>query len=129
MHNRRLFFAQAIVILGIGAIHILAIKWYLYWQFIWLDLPVHFLGGLWISLLSVYILQRFSREVRLLEVLVWVLLVSVAWELFELWGGIPMEDNFALDTSIDLVMDTLGGLAGFSWARRYATAVQTGHEE
>lgn len=122
MSDRRLLYAVALLIASIAVIHIASLQWYLYWQFVWLDVPVHFLGGVWIALFVIWVLGRIGRSPGLLEIVVWVALVGVAWELFELWGGIPMEDNFAFDTALDLLMDLIGACVGFAWARRLLRA-------
>ena len=45
------------------------------------------------------------------------MVIGVAWEVFEIFAGIPREANFAFDTSLDLTMDFIGALAGFALAR------------
>ncbi len=121
MPERRLFYIQAILIVMVGFVHIIALKLYLYWQFVWLDVFVHFFGALWIALAAVWILTALRRPVSFLRVFVVLALVSVGWELFELWGGIPREANFAFDTTIDLLSDALGGIVGYFAARRMIT--------
>lgn len=113
----RLFFIQASLIAIVGAIHITALRLYLYWLFPWLDVFVHFFGAMWVALAAVWILAMMKRAPSFVVVFTLVVLVSIGWELFEIWGGIPREANFAFDTTIDLIMDTLGGVSGFFFAR------------
>ena len=120
MHYRALFFLQAAVILVIGVVHVAALRWSLYWHFIWLDLPMHFLGGAWVALISVWFLGLRHYRVRFFPILFAVLLVGIGWEIFEHLAGVPVEDNFVLDTSLDLFMDLFGGICGFLLARRLA---------
>jgi hypothetical protein len=49
-----------------------------------------------------------------------VIVMSLAWEIFELAAGVPIEENFALDTAIDLTMDVFGGIVGYAIARQLA---------
>lgn len=118
MPERRLFFIQAMLIAMVGSVHIIALRLYLYWQFVWLDVFVHFFGALWVALAAVWILTVLGRHVSFPRVFAILAIVSVGWELFELWGGIPREANFAFDTTIDLLSDTLGGIVGYLVAQR-----------
>ncbi|HWO07599.1 MAG TPA: hypothetical protein VNM40_03370 [Candidatus Paceibacterota bacterium] len=122
MKNTRLFILQALVVALIAAVHITALQWSLYWHYVWLDVPVHFAGGLWIALITSWFLLRTRTTAEMKTVFAVVILVSVAWEIFELAAGVPIEENFALDTSIDLTMDILGGLCGFFVAHKVADA-------
>ena len=42
-----------------------------------------------------------------------VLLVAVSWEVFELSIGYPIDDQYALDTALDLIMGLTGGYIGY----------------
>jgi hypothetical protein len=117
MPYSRLFFLQAAVIATIGATHLAALQWYLYWHLPWLDVPVHFLGGMWIALAAAFIFVRITNVIRADAVFASVAFLGIAWEVFEMWAGIPREANFIFDTSLDLCMDALGGICGFVIAR------------
>lgn len=116
MHT--LFILQAFLIAIVGAIHITALRLYLYWLFPWLDIFVHFFGALWVSLAAVWVLTVFHRRTPFMRAFFILVVVSVGWELFEFWGGIPREANFVFDTSLDLLMDALGGILGYFVAER-----------
>lgn len=122
MPFRTLFFLQAAVLALVGAVHVVAIQYYLYWHYIWLDIPVHFLGGVWAALVALWFIAAFGLPQRVLLVMAAVLAISIGWEVFEVMAGVPMEANFALDTSIDLTMDTLGAVLGFFLGRRLVRA-------
>lgn len=111
---RHIFFIQAFLIALIGAIHILALKLYLYWLFPWLDVFMHFGGAMWVALAAMWLFSSVHRKLTFMRVLIIIIAVSVGWELFELWGGIPREANFAFDTSLDLLMDVVGGITGYA---------------
>ncbi|OHB19781.1 MAG: hypothetical protein A2854_03990 [Parcubacteria group bacterium RIFCSPHIGHO2_01_FULL_56_18] len=115
---RTLFILQAVLIAIVGAVHIIALRLYLYWLFPWLDTFVHFAGALWVALAAVWLLAALHQQTSFIRILVILVLVSIGWELFEFWGGIPREANFAFDTSLDLLMDSLGGISGYLLARR-----------
>lgn len=116
----KLFIAQALVLAGIAVVHIAALQWYLYWHFVWLDVPVHFAGGVWLALMGSWILLRAGQEMRVETVFSIVVVLSIAWEIFELAAGIPREANFLFDTVLDLTMDMAGAILGFLLARALA---------
>ncbi|OGG57672.1 hypothetical protein A2765_06050 [Candidatus Kaiserbacteria bacterium RIFCSPHIGHO2_01_FULL_56_24] len=118
MPGRRLFFAQAALLASIAVVHIIALQFYLYWHFPLLNRIVHFAGGLWTALLLVWLLRFRRHEPRLFKIVLGAFLIGVAWEIFEVAIGMTRDsDNYALDTTLDLLMDTLGGFGGFFVAR------------
>lgn len=119
MTSRSLFFAQFFVLALVGAIHVTALVHSLYWLFPWLDLPVHLLGGMWVALLGAWCARQSGVRYRFLVALVGVLVVGAGWEIFEVLVGIPREANYAFDTSLDFVMDILGGALGYFLARLF----------
>lgn len=108
---------SSITILGIT--HFVALEFYLYWKYLWLDLPMHALGGIVVAL-GIFALPLLSF-IRLPErylspsfVLTGVLIVGLIWELFEIAIGIPLiEEGFEIDILADLTMDILGGAIGY----------------
>jgi hypothetical protein len=115
---RRLFIIQTILIASLGAVHITALQLHLYWHFPWLDIFAHFFGGLWVAFAAIWLLRAVHEKTPFGLIFFILTMVSIGWELFELWGGIPREANFAFDTSLDLFMDALGGISGYFLARR-----------
>lgn len=91
-----------------------AIEEHIFWVFVWFDVFMHFLGGLALGVLGVGLL----KERRVVLFAVGLAVAFVAWEVVEYVWGVPREANYALDTSIDFVMDTLGALVAFGVARR-----------
>jgi len=47
--------------------------------------------------------------------LISIFVVGVGWELFELWAGIPVVEDYILDTTTDLIMGILGALSGYAY--------------
>lgn len=103
-------------------VHLIALQLYLYWRFWWLDIPMHVLGGA-VAAFGVFAFRDLSLPgfgllaKRLCLVMLFVVLVMIAWEVFEVWAGIPIQDDYVLDTSIDLTMGFIGGLLGYVVAR------------
>ncbi len=98
---------------------------YLTWVLWWYDILLHFLGGVWVGLAVCTAFSFYERQPRFVHIIAGVLVIGVAWELFEVAVGAPREANYAFDTSLDLVMDTIGSIAGFFVARHVSEARET----
>jgi hypothetical protein len=119
MPHRPIFFLiQTLVVILVAIVHLSAMQWYLYWYFPWLDLLTHFLGGLWIALACSWGLSYVGRSISFVPLLSAVMVIGIGWEVFESMAGIPKEANFVFDSTLDLVMDFVGGTVGFVVARR-----------
>lgn len=107
----------------LAGVHFIALELYLYWHYVWFDLPMHLIGGS-VVVLGVYALSELSvPPFKIiassgLAILCFLVAVMLAWEVFEVWAGIPIEDNYWFDTSIDIVMGFLGGAVGYFVANR-----------
>lgn len=97
--------------------HILAMKFFLYWKYEWFDMPMHFLGGVVVGLL-LYTLHDIGvniipRKPRWFTVLLFVIMVAMAWEVYEVLIRIQIFDDYYIDTAIDLFLGSLGGITAF----------------
>jgi len=111
------------LVLFIAIVNGLANEFFLYWRLPWLDIPMHFLGGLWVAsavLWVVFISDKFNLKrlrkttssIYLISMLS-VLMVGGLWELFEFSLDTLVdfsEKNSAIDTISDLIFDILGGV-------------------
>lgn len=106
-----------------GAVFILnevAVENFLYWRFWWYDIMMHFLGGVVIGGIAIWMLLRFrpdsSRRVVVVNVLTSILLVGIGWEIFEyiIDPTYAEQANIVFDTGLDLVMDTIGAFVATS---------------
>lgn len=102
-----------------GAIFVLneiAVERYLYWYFWWYDIMMHFLGGVVIGGIAVWMQLRFfplaSPRAIVLTVLASIVLVGTGWEIFEYFidPTYAQQADIVFDTALDLIMDTLGAL-------------------
>jgi len=98
----------------------IALEYYLYWTYWWYDIVMHFLGGVLVAAMVVWVLTRFNflpkqtRYSSFMWTLLFVLLVGASWEVFEYVNGFFIgEANIVADTALDLVMDVTGGVV--SW--------------
>jgi hypothetical protein len=92
----------------------------LYFSIWWWDIPNHFLGGVWAALCAAWLYKLQKNKITVLSCAVFALAVGVAWEIFE--GTEQIGENvfvpYWIDTTKDIVMDTLGGIAGGYMALR-----------
>ena len=115
----------ALLVGGIGLIiaflHLVAINFFLYWDLAWFDLMMHFLGGVWVSLLGFWIMafltrtKEFSIKSIIYIAVFFTVGIGILWELFEAGAGISFvgKDMWG-DTFSDLALDIVGGLvSGF----------------
>ncbi len=103
-------------------IQIAALQFLLYWKYLWLDIPMHLLGGVTTALgLSVYTYGRNKTPHFFSSILgyaCFAFCIGVLWEVFELVVGFSIVDEyFIFDTFLDLCMDVLGGGLGYGIVR------------
>ena len=108
------------LILVIAVVNAFAQYHYWYWTMRWFDMPMHFLGGMWLA--GVAIWWRFfygkfpDTKIELHNFLAWgvgyAFLVGFAWEAYEAVIALSTKGymNAMSDTLSDLGFDILGGL-------------------
>jgi hypothetical protein len=117
----------------IALTHAGAIVYHWYWIWRWLDIPVHFVGGLWIGLMALYLWlyvrtpEKCAMKNPFVVALVAGLVMGVLWEgyeavLWQLGPGFPV--GYWTDTGLDLVMDLLGALVAATLVVSTNTYVQ-----
>lgn len=97
--------------------HILALEFFLYWRYLWLDVPMHILGGV-VAALGVFVLSDLRAPIpqhwfKFWPVLISVLVIAILWEIYEIKIGVLILDNYRLDTAADLSFGLLGGVIGY----------------
>ncbi len=119
------FIAATFVVLTF--LYIAALSGDLFFYIWWYDIPLHFLGGLWIGLLAVYLyyysgfFKSILTENRLFfTMLISVIVVGALWEIFEYYTGLAFTvGNYTLDTVKDMFMDVLGGIVSYIYFTDY----------
>ena len=106
------------LIVGIAILHILALISSWYWLHPWLDLPQHFLGGLWVSLMGIYFYLRKKdlasierRQIIKVALLTMLVIGAIVWKVFELRTGVAVIHSvaqYSTDVILDIVMGYLG---------------------
>ena len=110
------------VLVMIALVHVASLEFYLYWRYLWLDMPMHVLGGIAVALgfsalpfFGIHLKQKFTTCVWYIVV---VFVVGILWEVFEIFAGISIhEPGFVVDTVIDLVLDIVGACVGYGLVR------------
>jgi hypothetical protein len=105
------------LLVAIALIHIGALHFAVYWNFVWFDTFVHFLGGFWVASVVLFVLRLPARGTGIFfSVILGTLCFGIGWEVFEyLTGSVIVAGNYGFDTTMDIVSDIIGGIAGFSY--------------
>ena len=126
-HSASLFFI-AIFFICIFTYRWIGLKYELFFMFWWYDVVAHFLGGIWVVALALSLKKIFYFEIQgayggwalLVFVLGMVILAGVFWEWWEFvsdryifYTNFTYLPNVFEDTLKDLLVDLLGGIAGF----------------
>ncbi len=117
-------FLSALVVAGL---HYAALTFSLYWTTDWFDILMHFLGGFVIGIGALFVFFTSGyiavtqtirhRGVMLLMIVMSVLVVGLGWEVWELLAGFTDRFSQLGDTVLDIIMDTLGAIAAFYYAK------------
>lgn len=95
----------------------IAVAFSLYWLIWWFDMPMHFLGGVWVAGMTLWYFAASKPRVSFGKALgVAILSVTVVgglWEIFEFGVDrmiVVPERYDMIDTSSDMLFDILGAL-------------------
>ena len=108
-----------------GVLNLIANKFYLYWSNRYFDIPMHFLGGLWVTLTVLWIWSQRKNftppgKLNLMKVgILSAIIVGILWEIYELYFGITFVSDgvrYWSDTVSDLIMDYVGAVFGSLYA-------------
>lgn len=122
--NHRLLTVTFISIILVGVLHLVGSVYALYWDVDWFDTMVHFVGGLsmgflflWIWYVSGFVSKSTpTKRKAIVSALIFTIAIGLSWEIFEYVFDIanPTKGNYIGDTTLDLFADICGGLlAGF----------------
>jgi hypothetical protein len=128
--NSALLYIGFLLIIALGLLHFSAEFFYLYWVYWWFDALMHFLAGLSGGLVTYWVLADSSWWSRwigrrdwdyIMAVFLCVMMVGIAWEIFEYTNGIiQSHERYQFDVINDLILDGVGALlAGFIGTRKY----------
>ena len=129
MPRKILLISGLIALFLLGYLDKLAFRYHWYYYHTWSDKPMHFLGGIALGLLGIYVYCLVKKESRLgswskkifLSALLASLIVGVPWEFFEVKFGrhysldvsvktVNAIDEGKGDSATDVISDILGSL-------------------
>lgn len=109
--------------------NLIASVFYWYISMWWFDMPMHFLGGVWLALfgywLLIFILERKhlaiseTRSIPTMRLMLFVFIIGILWELFEFvvsHSTGAMLGN-TIDSLSDICFDLAGGLVGLLYLK------------
>lgn len=119
--HRRSVSGIGIAALGIliAFLQLLATRYFLYFELWWFDIPMHFLGGLFIGSAFLWawrfepIVKRMTPLSMFMSAFLATLTIGIAWEIFEYVTDSYAAANYTLDTALDLLMDIFGMAAAY----------------
>ena len=112
MGRKKLFKQIGILVFSIFILNYLASKFYLYSAIWYFDMIMHFLGGFWLGLVSLWFsLPKKLSFSFIFKSLLFVFIVGVAWEVFEIifYNFLAQSSFDILDTISDVCFDLAGG--------------------
>ena len=125
MFWNKYFIPSFLVMLLVTGLHWIGTLNDFYFSTEWYDFPMHFLGGVWVALFSLWAVSTqygtfFKKFLSIKSLILWTLVVGVTWEFLEL--GLHFNNihdiGYALDTTYDLIMDVLGaGVVAFVYKK------------
>lgn len=109
MTKEKIYKVSLWLVIGIFFLNALAMKYHWYFSLWWYDMPMHFLGGVFIGFLALVIFPKKP----VLNAFLCVLIIGILWEVFEfsLDTFITYNPHNYLDTLSDIAFDLAGGLS------------------
>lgn len=112
MQSKKLLIRSVVFIFLIFLLNYLAMKFYWYSSIWYFDMLMHFLGGIWLALLYIYLFppEKYNSK-TIWKMLLVILLIGLGWEIFEVIINetITRISFNILDTVSDLFFDLSGG--------------------
>ncbi len=110
--NKKKFFTRiALLVLFICILNLIILKFHWYYSIWWSDMLMHFLGGLWLGLMFLWLFKpKIINFPEILKIIVAAFLISIFWEIFEIvLNNATLKEPFnTLDTFSDLCFDLSG---------------------
>lgn len=119
MERKRIIKYLAVFFCLLWVVNVASNKFFWYQAIWWFDMPMHFAGGLAVSLLVSYVFYSFISKGlfsyrKIIFLILATVFIGVMWEVFEyvfnnVIGGVPWD---FVDTMSDIFWDTIGSIAG-----------------
>lgn len=121
MSRKKLFAEIAFLVCGIFILNFAASRFYWYSSIFWFDMLMHFLGGLWLGLVFIWLYRTRAMEtVSFLKIMASVFVIGFLWEIYEIIVNSSFAQNpFDIyDTVSDLFFDSAGGATAILYVFR-----------
>jgi hypothetical protein len=124
MFKQKIFIYSFIVLILVAIFNYLGTNYYFYITYDWYDIPMHILGGLWVSLFTIFLYTLYYKNTLIKEnrkrilsiVCIALLFMTISWEMFEIISKITLPSDGALywiDTIKDITDGYIGGMIGY----------------
>ncbi len=92
---------------------------YLYYELGWLDIPMHFLGGLEVGYLVISVLRYYRIRPQISHILIGVAVIATTWEIYEFLRETNMYRGWYdyFDTCKDMVLGLSGGYISYKLSK------------
>jgi hypothetical protein len=113
----------ALLLFIVLSAHLIALEFSLYFKFLWFDIPMHFVGGVFVGALFVYLFSKFykceyknsfyEKVILYAMIMGFSALIGVFWEFYEFIISKTLSvvlQPSVFDTMKDLFFDVFGGL-------------------
>jgi hypothetical protein len=114
-----------------AVLHYLALVNFLYWNVSWFDILMHFLGGVTMGFLALFVFFtsnylpgfakfKYNKLVVFYIVISFTMVIGLGWELWEIFYDMTDIMMDKADSILDLIMDFIGALVvvGFDFKQR-----------
>ena len=108
MRKSSLLYTGFALMLILGVAHFIAEAFYLYWIFWWLDIAMHLLAGFSGGLVLAWFFGPMSTARLMFLILIYMLVVGIAWEIFEYIYDLAQHIDYWQDTISDVINDEIG---------------------
>lgn len=128
MLDKKLLAPVTLLLLGlIGVLHISAVIFFIYWEYWWFDIPMHFLGGMFAAFISAWVItmrrpQLPAESTTFIAGLFFsALLIGILWEIYEYIAGVTYVamGSYFIDTTKDIVVDMAGAYTAYRMILRW----------
>ncbi len=94
---------------------------YLYHELVWLDIPMHLLGGLGVGFLINGVARLRGIKVSLLQMFILFFVVAISWEVYEYLRGVIVYDALYkyLDTTKDFIVGSFGLFCAYKFTNNH----------
>lgn len=113
-HNKKLFFINLFLLILLISFDTVAKVTSFYYFYPNADIIMHFIGGFSIIGISIPFL-RYMKMYSSINILIIIFLISIFWEYveFNIGRNIFINKSFWIDTAIDLLMNSVGGIIAY----------------